>query len=964
MPGENDKIKKLYDTFVSDGYDMESEEDFRKNLSDSTKRKAAYDALVNDGYDMEPFEDFEKNIGFGNKIEYLLKEPVFERDSSKVYSQIAQQHVLQANSAIKQTEEQIDKQAPVSTPANVSVNGKLRQAVKERDEISSMLAARGEELRKEYEDKSIFQKILTGIQHAEGGYHDNALETTKDDKYMKLSAALRQKNEQIAELENQKAREQGDSGFWRSFGKTMADPYTWLQAPKIADAVAMTGAKSGASEEDDILLQSTFENQQAQSEYAGNADFWERAGMMTGHMPAFMIDFISTGGGFDGMNALSKLGTKLATKAVGKEVAEQVAKDGILSYIKNNGVKGLGRYTTDWTIKALGTTADDLLVRAPLMTNTVQAASTASDIIERKLGNVEQNEDGTYSFSNDKSLGDAIWQGEANAIIENYSEMFGAHLDPVLSLKNVAKLADVIGAKKIGKVLAKASASELGGIMGKTNELFNQMGVSDYFGEVSEEYYGQLWRTMLNLDDAYQQNADGTRTNLFNTGQFHGDIWGGMALSMGMMGAGKTSVTAINYASMKHGVNKADARASEILGKDTWEQMKETIDLTTNEEIGDIAVGIVNDKDLSNEGKAAALDYLECSMKFRGFNLATVAQKRSEEVDEASEELNESYMDGYNAVEPQEMNDAKNMYDYQREKIVSVVDEGMLELMDADPVAALNEMRGSGIWDNQTINTAIDYLNAKAVKDGMMQRVRDDIDSRIDQSNAIINSRVNKSTGMIQGATMKNNDRKVYVVAGNLNQYNDKSGIDNDASDKSIIIKDAETGELEQVSPDSILNVDDALNPEEEKLTAAEVIRQQFAQEAAGKIDGVVTFNHGDKYTITGDDGQAEVTVVANKQGIVDNGDGTINVTRDGKEVFPLSKDVIQQQVDEANKARVRQFDEERRAKNGESDTAKVEMNDRITFLDKEGNEVGGVVQSVDADGIVVEIGGTDVELG
>ena len=45
MPENEDKIKKLYDTFVSDGYDMESEEDFRKNLSDSTKRKAAYDAL-------------------------------------------------------------------------------------------------------------------------------------------------------------------------------------------------------------------------------------------------------------------------------------------------------------------------------------------------------------------------------------------------------------------------------------------------------------------------------------------------------------------------------------------------------------------------------------------------------------------------------------------------------------------------------------------------------------------------------------------------------------------------------------------------------------------------------------------------------------------------------------------------------------------------------------------------------
>lgn len=73
---ENDETRKdyvsiLYEVFVSDGYDMESEEDFRQNLSDATKRKVAYDALVQEGYDMEPFEEFEANIGFGKTLESL-----------------------------------------------------------------------------------------------------------------------------------------------------------------------------------------------------------------------------------------------------------------------------------------------------------------------------------------------------------------------------------------------------------------------------------------------------------------------------------------------------------------------------------------------------------------------------------------------------------------------------------------------------------------------------------------------------------------------------------------------------------------------------------------------------------------------------------------------------------------------------------------------------------------------------
>ena len=39
----------------------------------------------------------------------------------------------------------------------------------------------------------------------------------------------------------------------------------------------------------------------------------------------------------------------------------------------------------------------------------------------------------------------------------------------------------------------------------------------------------------------------------------------------------------------------------------------------------------------------------------------------------------------------------------------------------------------------------------------------------------------------------------------------------NRASDGSIIVRDAETGALEQVSPDAVLNIDEPLNPSDEK---------------------------------------------------------------------------------------------------------------------------------------------------
>ena len=59
----DDNIKKLYDTLVKEGYDMEPESEFRKNIADPKKRKAVYDAL-SEGYDLETYQKFEQHIGF------------------------------------------------------------------------------------------------------------------------------------------------------------------------------------------------------------------------------------------------------------------------------------------------------------------------------------------------------------------------------------------------------------------------------------------------------------------------------------------------------------------------------------------------------------------------------------------------------------------------------------------------------------------------------------------------------------------------------------------------------------------------------------------------------------------------------------------------------------------------------------------------------------------------------------
>lgn len=1021
MPENEDKIKKLYDTFVSDGYDMESEEDFRKNLSDSTKRKAAYDALVKEGYEMEPFEEFENNIGFG-KIQTPAPEPAVQTEqawqpteqekaemiaSTNRMMQNVETQIQDANERVDNIQEyglnpglqtkegkmqfnpengKLEKtyitplgNKTTSKPladiesfwyrqaADMSIGGQLRKANLRLQELKAKQAERASEVHKEWVEETEKNKAPLAAILGAATYTPRQ---QSDKENSALRVAIRETEELIKNLEEQKDRENGvDVGFWRGFGRTMGDVRTWdFGMGDMADAMTMMNADKfkgdnateGERESYDMMMGAIHEKQQAEERYGGNADFWNRAGVMTGYMPSFMLDFILTGGGFNGLSTFSKGSTKVAAKVIGKETAEKMAQQGFKSYIKENGVRGLGQYATDWTIKALGTTADDLLVRAPLMTNTIQAGKTVSDIIDRKLGDVVVDENGNYDFSNDKTWGSAIWQGEANAIIENYSEMFGAHLDPILTLGNMSKLANVLGAKRLGGVLSKADAGALNSIMGQTHQMFNKMGVSDYVGEVSEEYYGQLWRTMLNLDDAYQQNPDGTRTNLFATGQFHGDIWGGMALSMGLMGAGKHTLSAANYASMKHGVNKADAKVNEMLGNEIWEPLRATLDLTTNENVGEVAELIAKDQEFTTEEKAAVLEYMEHSLNLRGFNLGTLAQKRGGEQDENVQAMNESYLDGYNIASPQEMNDAKNMLDYQRQRMIDVVGTND-EALEGDAVDWLNEARNAReTGDTERAGTIIDYLNAKQVYDGMIQRVRDDIDGRVEQSNSMIDARVNRKTGMIQGATMKQDERKVYVLSGTLVPYTDGSGVSVTDSDNSIIVRDADTGGLEQVSPDAILSIDDVQDPYEQKELAAQSIREQFAREAADKIDGVVTFNPGETYTIAAEGGsQIQVTIVSDENGIIDNGDGTINVT-DGTNVFPVAKEAIQQSVDAFNIARIAEFEQQRTEENlalqqeeREAGRSQYAMNDLVTLRDENGIGIrGNITADVDADGL------------
>lgn len=339
----------------------------------------------------------------------------------------------------------------------------------------------------------------------------------------------------------------------------------------------------------------------------------------------------------------------------------------------------------------------------------------------------------------------------------------------------------------------------------------------------------------------------------------------------------------------------------------------------------------------------------------------SVEENEEQSLNPLNVDVAQSYDEGYSEDETTGLQDTKNLYELRQNQMAAMfgVDAGQVDETIGDPVNFIGELQRLGRTDE--IQPVIDYVNARAKYDGMIQRVRDDIDGRIEHSINMVNERTHHNTGMIQGTTLKvqdadGNDRKAYVLSGNLVMLPDGTGVDREKSDGNILILHEDTGEMEMVSPEAILNVDEPVDPETEKQTAAEAIRLQYGQQEANRIEGIVPFNPGDTYTVTDENGQqSQIQVVPNKDGLVDNGDGTVNVSSDGGQtVVPMRKEDVQAMVDATNRARVAQVEQQREAMQQPQaqEQPAYSLNDELTLLDENGNEVrGSITADVNEDG-------------
>ena len=135
-------------------------------------------------------------------------------------------------------------------------------------------------------------------------------------------------------------------------------------------------------------------------------------------------------------------------------------------------------------------------------------------------------------------------------------------------------------------------------------------------------------------------------------------------------------------------------------------------------------------------------------------------------------------------------------------------------------------------------NAVLYYINAKAAMDGVQDASNDAMENKRREVAANVERHTHKDNGMVQPATMKVDDKPVYIVKGNVAVLPDGTGIDTQNSDQSIVICDAETGEYKFISPDQIFNLGDAIDPQAELDEAYANIQAEHEAVLGGMENG------------------------------------------------------------------------------------------------------------------------------
>jgi site-specific DNA-cytosine methylase len=699
------------------------------------------------------------------------------------------------------------------------------------------------------------------------------------------------------------------------------------------------------TEAGDMLMQQAVKNSNAQSQYGDNQGWMYTGGVITTNMAPFMVQIASAGF------------SKGMSTSIGKVVQGAASKVALGTMEKATGIAGahIANYigkVTGLTTKAFGKAIQYGIVGAA-QANTVGLGNVANDVINRYTGQVYQDEQGNYKFGTFDSDGKlvheggedfltALVKGETAQTIEFATELAGGGIDAVgtalknfvkkggkeiikkYNMKNVSKVIDFLLNNKVSKNARYLKAG--------ADRTLGKVEVNSIVGESLEEELGIIANTVFTGDNKISDLWDEKQQS---------QIWGGMLLSIGLMKGAVAPFHAYNakqYYSYKHKLDKADVNLSQLLGKEKWEELRNQIDATTNDDMPEMVNKINRDVALG-KNRQPVREYIQNLLIMRGYDIGNMlaakkaVEDKGEGVSVKNMEKNQAYQQGRDAYGYDTHEIQLDQEDKQKSLAQLLgISEQQLASMSDEELEAL-----SGRDDN--IDRAIyDYQLSTARYEGVIDNARDQIDLEVQRAAQAVDMYTDKSRNTIRNATIKATggleDYGVYIINGNIATHEDGS-IDISNSDDMILYYDPTTNTVEHADAMMFAELGSEENADEVRSQAMADAKEKAIKETTGIIDGVVEV--GTQFKTVDADGTEHTYEV-----LADNGDGTAMITIDGNiptelvkgenvnvpvsfEELQKMKDESDQQRLQAAKAQREQMEKERAEQQMQAQTTQAE---------------------------------------
>ena len=642
----------------------------------------------------------------------------------------------------------------------------------------------------------------------------------------------------------------------RGGAHAIADVRTWdfgfteLNNATAVKAAADAYAKNKATAEQKTLLNAVALKNVIMSKHGEALEGLYGAGTTTVQMVPFMAQFAFSPAKGVGPAAqkycrgqLEKTFGKYATEAVGKFVV----KGGELA----------GRFVGD-------------LAQGAAMTTTFNMADVAADTKNRMTGDLEATTDdkGNIIYSgkrtNAKSGGRAFAEAFAARTIENQSELVGEYFTPLLSFmqKGTVKALDKLGLNKTKNFLTGLNNKE---IVKGFNTFVQKTQWHGTLGEYGEEVVGNIENALFVGD--LNMNLDTEDDNSVFSKKLNYNTFLGVALGGGIISTAHTA----NYLHVNRKVttalNDADVHGDVIFGTERWEEIKSEIENAPDEKAGELLKTKMESKELNDDQKKTIAEYTKNLYIKRGSDISQLKNALEGNVSAEQEEAMSAYENGHNATDEQ-LNEVKVALDDAEKNASELLGEETLDVL--DEIEDVDTFKNSDAFKSYTREqkeAAVRYMIARTAYKGMIERVQDDINSAVNKSNAEIDNLTHKESESIIRATLKDADREVYIVSGNVAMSADGKNVDTEKSDKNIVVYDAQKGKKEMLDIHDFLSVDTPIDAESYKADRAEEVKQEIAQREAARIDGVRTFHYDDVVKVQDKDGNLIDGVVQDVQG-------------------------------------------------------------------------------------------------